>query len=106
MFGIRKLIAKLKGSDGLQKAEHIVIETIGRAGLKPFLAKYENLALDEFAKLAALHGTADVSAWFADAEKAVADMVKSDAENVHQNWAGILFRLALEAYQAHKEEGA
>jgi hypothetical protein len=102
MLGLRKLWAKLTGSGAAGKVEHVAVELIGRAGLTQFINKYETLALAEFQKLANARNTEDLKVWYDEAEKSVVSLVKSDSSYVHDNWAGILFRLAIEAWQASR----
>ncbi len=83
-----------------QKILDAIKRFVSRPGLKTFLATYENQAFGLIEKLVGVHNGAGLHEWEAEAFA----ILKADTKEIHDNWIGILIRLAYETFKAQQEK--
>jgi hypothetical protein len=81
-----------------QKIFEAIKYLISRPGMKTFLARYEQKALELIADLAQVNNNASFSEWKDQAFAAL----KAETKDIHDNWIAILIHLAYESYKAQQ----
>jgi hypothetical protein len=82
-----------------QKIFEAIKHLVQRPGMKTFVAKYEQQALDLITNLAAVNNNTGFNAW---KDQAFAKL-KEDTGELHDNWIAILIHLAYESFKAQQE---
>lgn len=107
MLGLRKIFASVRNFFSDPEVKHIetvALNFLARAGLGAFVKQFEQLGIEEFKKLADIHGTEDVKVFVGEAEKNVKALVKAQAKEFHDSWFRMLFAAIVENWQATRND--